>query len=90
MYGPVPGRHSCTSRVVGSDCGAKHQILERSREKGSHFSPPIREQKCLVTCTNHILMEKTWIEWTISYIGTAIVKINVLTTEHTFASMFPP
>ncbi len=90
MQGLVPGRHSCMSWVVGSDWGAKHQILERSWEKGSGFFPPIRKQKCLVTCMNHMLIVKTWIECTIPFIGTAIVKINTLTTEYTCTGMFPP
>ena len=64
--------------------------LERSWEKGSRFFAPIREEKCLVTCMNHILMSKTWTLCTIPFIGIVIVKIYVLTTTHTCAGMFPP
>ena len=74
MEGLVPGRHSCMSRVLGSDWGSKHQKLERSWEKGSHLFQPIRKQKCLVTCTNHMFMDETWNECTIPVNGSETVK----------------
>ncbi len=58
-------------------------------KKGSSFSPPIRREKCLVTCTNHMLMSKTWIVCIIPFFGLITVKylycpwnIHVLVCSH--------
>ena len=58
--------------------------IEKVKEKGSCLFQPIRRQICLVTCTNHMLMDKTWIECTIPVYESGTVKKCILTMENTY------
>ena len=74
MEGLVLGRLSCMSQAVGSNLGPKAQERKRLGKSGRTFSWPIRSQNSLITCTNHMLLGKTWNECTISFLYSTIAE----------------